>query len=56
MILEKIALGVSWMPDGMAVALYALAATLLVFMFVKIVLMVVEFIKGIANLIMFWKR
>ena len=56
MILEKIALGVSWMPTGMAVALYALAALLLVFMFVKIVIMVVEFIKGIANLITFWKR
>ena len=34
MVLEKIALGVSWMPDGMAGALYVLAALLLVFMFV----------------------
>ena len=50
MVLEKIALGVSWMPDGMAGALYVLAALLLVFMFV------LEFIKGIADLIMFWKR
>lgn len=56
MILERIALGISWMPDIMAGALYALAALLMVFMFVKIVLMVVEFIKGIADLIMFWKR
>lgn len=55
MVLEKIALGVSWMPDGMAGALYVLAALLLVFMFVKIVLIVLEFIKGIADLIMFWK-
>ena len=53
MVLEKIALGFSWMPDGMVGALYVLAALLLVFMFVKIVL---EFIKGIADLIMFWKR
>ena len=29
MVLEKIALGVSWMPDGMAGALYVLAALLL---------------------------
>lgn len=56
MVLEKIALGVSWMPDGMAGALYVLDALLLVFMFVKIVLIVLEFIKGIADLIMFWKR
>lgn len=56
MVLEKIALGFSWMPDGMVGALYVLAALLLVFMFVKIVLIVLEFIKGIADLIMFWKR
>ena len=56
MLLQKIAVGISWMPDGMVGALYVLAALLLVFMFVKIVLIVLEFIKGIADLIMFWKR
>lgn len=56
MLLQKIAVGISWLPDGMAGALYVLAALLLVFMFVKIVLIVLEFIKGIADLIMFWKR
>ena len=39
----------------LAVAVYALGALLLVFLFVKIVLLVVEFIKGIADLIKFWK-
>ena len=56
MLLQKIAVGICWLPDGMAGALYVLAALLLVFMFVKIVLIVLEFIKGIADLIMFWKR
>lgn len=55
MLLEKIAIGISWLPDGVAVAVYALGALLLVFLFVKIVLLVVEFIKGIADLIKFWK-
>ena len=57
MVLEKIALGVSWMPDGMAGALYVLAALLLLAAVVGgFVLIVLEFIKGIADLIMFWKR
>ena len=45
MLLEKLAIGISWLPDGVAVAVYALGALLLV----------VEFIKGIADLIKFWK-
>ena len=49
MLLEKLAIGISWLP------VYALGALLLVFLFVKIVLLVVEFIKGIADLIKFWK-
>ena len=48
MLLEKLAIGISWLPDGVAVAVYALGALLLVFL-------VVEFIKGIADLIKFWK-
>lgn len=55
MLLEKLAIGISWLPDGVAVAVYALGSLLLVFLFVKIVLLVVEFIKGIADLIKFWK-
>ena len=55
MLLEKLAIGISWLPDGVAVAVSALGALLLVFLFVKIVLLVVEFIKGIADLIKFWK-
>lgn len=55
MLLEKLAIGISWLPDGVAVAVYVLGALLLVFLFVKIVLLVVEFIKGIADLIKFWK-
>ena len=55
MLLEKLAVGISWLPDGVAVAVYALCALLLVFLFVKIILLVVEFIKGIADLIKFWK-
>ena len=53
MLLEKLAIGISWLPDGVAVAVYALGALLLVFLFVKIVLLVVEFIKGIK---LFWRR
>lgn len=55
MLLRKVAIGVSWLPESLAVAVYALGALLLVFLFVKIVLLVVEFIKGIADLIKFWK-
>ena len=55
MLLRKVAIGVSWLPESLAVAVYVLGALLLVFLFVKIVLLVVEFIKGIADLIKFWK-
>lgn len=54
MSLQKIAVGISWLPDGLAVAVYVLAAILLVFLFIKIILLIVEFIKGIVNLIKFW--
>ena len=54
MLLRKIAVGISWLPDGLAVAVYVLAALLLVFLFIKIILLIVEFIKGIVNLIKFW--
>lgn len=55
MLLRKVAIGVSWLPESLAVAVYVLAAILLVFLFIKIVLLIVEFIKGIADLIKFWK-
>lgn len=54
MLLQKIAVGICWLPDGLAVAVYVLAALLLVFLFIKIILLIVEFIKGIVNLIKFW--
>ena len=54
MLLQKIAVGISWLPDRLAVAVYVLAALLLVFLFIKIILLIVEFIKGIVNLIKFW--
>ena len=34
MLLQKIAVGISWLPDGLAVAVYVLAALLLVFLFI----------------------
>ena len=49
MLLRKVAIGVSWLPESLAVAVYVLA-----FLFIKIVLLIVEFIKGIVNLIKFW--
>ena len=54
MLLQKIAVGNSWLPDGQAVAVYVLADLLLVFLFIKIILLIVEFIKGIVSLIKFW--
>ncbi len=54
MLLNKIAVGISWLPDSLAVAVYVIAALLLVFLFIKIILLIVEFIKGIVNLIKFW--
>ena len=54
MLLQKIAVGISWLPDDLAVAVYVLAALLLVFLFIKIILLIVEFIKGIVSLIKFW--
>lgn len=50
--LEKVAIGVSWLPEGLATAIYALAALLLVFLFIKIVLLI---IKCISDLVLFWK-
>lgn len=51
--LSKVAIGVSWMPTGLAAAIYALAALLLVFLFVRIVLLI---IKCISELVLFWKK
>ena len=51
--LEKDAIGVSWLPEGLATAIYALAALLLVFLFIKIVLLI---IKCISDLVLFWKK
>ena len=42
--LEKVAIGVSWLPEGLAAAIYALAALLLVFLFIKIVLLIIKFL------------
>ena len=53
MLLQKIAVGISWLPDGLAVAVYVLAALLLVFLFIKIVLLIV---KCISDLVLFWKK
>ena len=50
--LSKVAIGVSWMPNSLA-AVYALAALLLVFLFIKIVLLIV---KCISDLVLFWKK
>ena len=47
--LEKVAIGVSWLPEGLAAAIYALAALL----FIKIVLLI---IKCISDLVLFWKK
>jgi len=54
MLLNKIAVGISWLPDSLAVAVYVIAALLLIFLFIKIILLIVEFIKGLVNLIKFW--
>ena len=54
MLLDKIAVGISWLPDSLAVAVYVIAALLLIFLFIKIILLIVEFIKGLVNLIKFW--
>lgn len=51
--LEKVAIGVSWLPEGLTTAIYALAALLLVFLFIKIVLLI---IKCISDLVLFWKK
>ena len=48
--LEKVAIGVSWMPNGLAAAIYALAALLLVFLFIKLI------VKCISDLVLFWKK
>ena len=56
MLLDRIAVGISWLPDSLAMAVYVIAALLLIFLFIKIILLILEFIKGIADLIMFWKR
>lgn len=53
LMLEKVAIGVSWLPEGLATAIYALAALLLVFLFIKIVLLI---IKCISDLVLFWKK
>ena len=53
LLLEKVAIGVSWLPEGLATAIYALAALLLVFLFIKIVLLI---IKCISDLVLFWKK
>lgn len=54
MLLEKIAVGLSWLPEGLSVAVYVIAALLLIFLFVRIILLIVEFIKGLVHLIKFW--
>lgn len=51
--LSKVAIGVSWMPNSLATAVYALVALLLVFLFIKIVLLIV---KCISDLVLFWKK
>lgn len=51
--LSKVAIGVSWTPNSLAAAVYALAALLLVFLFIKIVLLIV---KCISDLVLFWKK
>lgn len=51
--LSKVAIGVSWMPNSLPAAVYALAALLLVFLFIKIVLLIV---KCISDLVLFWKK
>ena len=51
--LSKVAIGVSWLPEGLAAAIYALTALLLVFLFIKIVLLIV---KCISDLVLFWKK
>lgn len=54
MLLDRIAVGISWLPDSLAMAVYVIAALLLIFLFIKIILLIVEFIKGLVNLIKFW--
>lgn len=51
--LEKVAIGFSWLPGGLSSAIYALVAILLVFLFIKIVLLIV---KCISDLVLFWKK
>ena len=51
--LSKVAIGVSWMPNSLAAAVYTLAALLLVFLFIKIVLLI---FKCISDLVLFWKK